>query len=441
MNIVGDKEKLKGMKRIEKALTQNDFLTGGLVNPDRKNAFERMMRGTNDMMNTADIEFTDTLSVKWDKQYLGRRVLEVGTEATTFTAYNEPDFGQGTTTLQKLSGGYEISYEALLQNIEKKDYQANLTRDFMEKAATDISDLAVNGDTASSTPFYAKIDGFYKLSDAGYIMDQKGNTINRNMFHAGFRALPKEVRRKKSQLRWYMNTLLETDWREQYGNRATVGGDASTRGVTISPDGIPFSTCDEIGDDISVGYTSATYGEQIGTVYDTFVLTSGVNDAITVDITIDGAASGDTALLAGTGVFTAPALAAALNAKCVLAGVAEVFSARDGKLVIRSTKTGSTQAVKVTAVAASMYTAVGFTAQTDTGTDASAAGTIDRGTYAWLTLPKNFKVYMKEDFRTYVKYVQEDDIYRFNTHFFMNVRLVDPTAIVRADNIRLLDYA
>jgi hypothetical protein len=440
MVIKGDKVKEAGMRKIEKALTANDFLSGGLANADRKNQFERYLRGTNDMMSVAKIEFTDTLRVTHDKQYIGRRVLEAGTEATTFTDIKEPDYDTGTTTLAKVSGGYTISYESLLENIEKKEYQPRLTADFMQKAAYDISDLAVNGDTGSADTFYQKINGFYKRADNGYIIDANGNTISRDVFYAGFRGLPKEVRRKKSQLRWFTNTLLQTDWREVYGDRATMGGDAATTGMTFSPDGIPIVTCDEMADDLSVGYTSATFGEHTGTVYGPFKITTGSNDAITLNQTIAGAASGNTALVATAGTYTAPELANHLNTLAVAGGLTACFSAVDGKIRVRTTATGATESIEVVAVANSMYTTIGFTAAAYTGAAASAAGTVNRGTYAMLTMPENLVIYLKEEFRTYVAYQPRDDVYEFTTHFFLNTRIVDPTAIVRVDNIRLLDY-
>jgi len=440
MHIDTDRVKESGRRRIEKALTASDFLNGGLANADRKNAFERYLRGTNDMMSLADIEFTQTKRVQYDKEFIGRRFLESGTEATTFTDIKEPDYNDGTITLQKFTGAYTISYEALVENIEKKEYQPRLTASYMEKAAYDMSDMAVNGDTGSADTFYQKFNGFGVLADSSYVIDTEGANISRNLFYQGFRALPKEVRRKKSQLRWFGNTLLQTDWREVYGDRATMQGDASTLGQTFSPDGIQLLTCDEIPDTETVPFTSAKYGEHIGTVYGPFVIATGSNDAITVDQTIDGAASGNTALVATAGTYTAPELAAHLNGLAVTAGLEAFCAAKDGKLVARTTKTGATQTIEIVAVANSMYTTVGFTAAAYAGAAASAAGEVDRGTYALLTMPENFKIYILEDFRTYWEYVPRDDTYEFTTHFFMNVRLKDYTACVKLDKIRLLDY-
>ena len=430
-----------GEARINKALESSDFSSqGGLKNADRTNVFESYLRGTNDMMGIADIEFTNTLRKQYDKEFIGRRFLEPGTEATTFTDVKEPDYKTGTVTLQKFTGADTVTYESLVENIEGKGYLAKLHAKNMRKAANDLSDVAVNGDTTSGTPFYAKFDGFAKLADNGYVVDAEGSNIKRNIFYQGFRALPKEVIRNKSSLKWFTNTLLQTDWREVYGDRATMGGDAATMGVTYSPDAIPLVTCDEIDSNIAVGYTSATYGEHIGTVYDTFVIVAGSNAAITLNQTIDGAASGNTALTATAGTYTAPEFANHLNTVAVAGGLTACFFARDGKLTVSTTKSGATQSIEVVAVANSMYTTVGFTAATYSGAAASAAGSINRGTYALLTLPSNLKIYIYEQFRNYTEYVPRTDEYEFTTHIFANVRIVDPTAIAKVKNIRLLDY-
>jgi len=443
MNLNTEKSRESGRARIEKQLLAADFVNGGLATPDRKKRFETHLRGTNDMMGLADIQFTaaGVMRVTVDKEYLGRDVLGVGTENVAFAGITEPDYSHSDVQLHKMTGGFDISYEAMLENLESKNYVAGLTDRFMEKAAYSVSDWMVNANTVSgATPKDLLTDGFHALSDSAYILDAQGSEISRNLFHAGFGALPKEARRRKSQLKWFANTLLQNNWVEVYGDRATVGGDTATRGQVISPDGIPFVICDEIADNIAVGYTAAIFGAHVGTAFDTFVLTAANNAFTLTTIVAGGPPVGPSALVVTPGTYTAPELANALNVLAVAAGNPAVFSALDGKLKVRTTVTGVTSSVAVVAVANSMYATVGMTAAVYPGAAASTTGSINQGTYMWLTMPANFRVYISEEFRTYWEYVPRRDAYMFTTHVIAEPYLVDPTAMVRVENIRLKNY-
>lgn len=440
MNIKTDKQKITLKAKIEKALTSSDFLNGGLHDADRTNKFETYIRGTSDMMALADIEFLSTLRANFDQEYLGRKVLRAGVaEATTFSDVTEPEYGKSSLTLKKFTGGYDVSWETMVENIEKKDYQAKLTAIFMEKCAKDLGDIAVNSDTASGTPVLNQFDGWAKLANGGYIVDAGGNTISRNVFYNGYRELPVEVAKRRSDLRWYANTLLQTDWREVYGDRATMGGDSATMGSMISPDGIRIATCDEFARDLSVGYTSATYGKQMGSLQDAFVLTT-ITNAITITTIIDGGAPNTDTLTMTAGTYTAPELANALNVASVAVANAAVFGAYDGKLYVQTTKSGAGQSVEVVAVAHDMYTVVGFAPGTASGVAASAAGTINNGTFAILSIPNNFKFYMHDQFRSSYEFVNRDDAYQFTTQMYGNCRIKDTSALTKVTNIRLMNY-
>lgn len=443
MNVNTEKTKLAGRAKIEKQLLSTTFLTeGGLAEADRKNRFETHLRGTNDMMSVADIQFTraGVLRVQTDQEYLGRRVIGVGAENVPFAATTRPQYGGRTANLVKLSAGMDVSYESMLENIESKGYIPGLIDRFMQKAALDISEWVVNADTASADPVLALADGFGVLTDDSYILDAQGSEIGRDIFHAGFRALPKEMRRRKNQLRWFANTLLMNNWVETYGDRATIGGDSATRGQVISPDGIPFVNCDEIADDLNVLFTAATYGKHVGTVYDPFVITAANSD-IDLDAEVAGGGLlGPQNLTVAAGTYTAPELANALNIQAVAAGLPAVFHAYDGRLGVRTTLRGAGNRVVIAAGAANMLPTVGMTADTYPGAAAAADGVIAGGTYAMLTTPANFRVYISEDFRTTWEYQARPDRYEFTMHFYSVPYLVEPASLVKVTNLRLRDY-
>lgn len=438
-----EKQQVKWRERIEKALITNDFLNGGRLDPVRQQRFENLIRGTNDMMSNADLRFVDRLRVTVDEEHFGRHVLRAGVGEATAPGIpadlRKPAFNRRAANLQKVSGFMNVSFEALVENIDQPDYDAKLVDRFMQKAANDISYVAVNGNTGSGDPLLSALDGFYPLSDNAYVYDAEGAVISKRLFHGAFRALPKEVRRRKDQLKFVANTLLQDNWVDVYGDRATVGGDAATRGEVVSPNGIRFMTCDEIDSDISVGYTAATYGKHVGTVYDLFTFTAA-NNIFRLQVTVAGVVGANITLTIPVGAYTAPELAAELNAQMVTAGEPEVFYAVDGRLYVRTVNTGVNDAVLLIANANSAYATLGMTVANYPGAAAAAGGAINNGTYMWLTMPENFRVYLLDNVRTSWGYQPRSDMYEFTLHYYLAPHIVDYASMVRVDNVRLIDY-
>ena len=167
MDIKTSKIKRRWKERVEKALVTSDFINGGQLNPKQQKRFEDRLRGVSDMTKHADIKFVDQMSGIIDRQHLGRPVLMGATEYTTFTEIKEPSYSKGSYALKKLVGGFDVSYEAMIENIEKKNYKSHLIDIFMGEAVSDISNVSVNGDTGSADPLLSQMNGFYKQSDYG----------------------------------------------------------------------------------------------------------------------------------------------------------------------------------------------------------------------------------------------------------------------------------
>lgn len=428
-----------GHKRIQKALETSDFLNGGRLNPMQEKKYQQYIRTTTDFMANADIRFTDRLQGKIDKLYMKDRVLEAASEATTFTNVVEPSFGKEDYNLVKFRGGFEVSYEFMLENIETDGIKSTLMDLFLKQAASDLSDVMVNGDTSSGDPFYAALDGFRVQSGNGNIFDAEGSEIKRPLFYAAYRTMPAQYRRRKNDMRWYMNNVLKLDWEETLGYRADSLGVNAFAGRVEAPAGISILTCDEIPSDLSVATAAATPAMATGTVSDPFTI-AATNNALTIAITIDGVVGADRALTLTAGVYTAQTMAAAFNAQLLALGEPEIFGTDGwGHIVIKTKKAGATQAWETKVVANSIYTTIGITAALRTGS-AAGANTITEGTYLWLTRPDNFRVYVHNQFRSYWKYVEESDTYKFIIYQFAEPILMNEAGIVTVTNVKLKDY-
>ena len=121
-------EKQNDVKRVNKALETSSFLDGGRLDAAQEKTYQEFIRGTNDMMGAVDLRFTDRLRGKIDKMFFGRNVLQAGTENTNFTGLVDPDFKDDDYVLKKLTGGFNISYETMVENIEQDNFSYSWNR-------------------------------------------------------------------------------------------------------------------------------------------------------------------------------------------------------------------------------------------------------------------------------------------------------------------------
>jgi len=110
--------------------------------------------------NTAELE----------KLHVGERVIRAAAQANdTFNNANVA-FTKVEITTKKIRLDWEVSTEALEDNIEGAGLEDHLVRTMTRAFANDIEDLAINGDTAatgSASAFLNILDGFYKKEYSG----------------------------------------------------------------------------------------------------------------------------------------------------------------------------------------------------------------------------------------------------------------------------------
>ncbi|MFP9167082.1 phage major capsid protein, partial [Enterococcus faecalis] len=69
-----------------------------------------------------------------------------------------------------------ITYDTLENNIEKDGLQNTIMQMIAERAAVDIEELLVNGDTSSSDSYLAQLDGIRKQATS-HIVDAAGEEL------------------------------------------------------------------------------------------------------------------------------------------------------------------------------------------------------------------------------------------------------------------------
>lgn len=149
-----------------------------------------------------------------------------------------------------------MTYDSIENNIEKDGIQQTIMQMLAERAAVDIEELIVNGDTTSSDPFLAQMDGVRKQA-VSHIVDANGAEISRQMFKQAYKAMPSKYLRVPQDFRFYTSPSLEVEWKDQVANRQTTLGDAVIQGGLSSAFGVPvkglanMQPYDEAGTDVS----------------------------------------------------------------------------------------------------------------------------------------------------------------------------------------------
>lgn len=92
-----------------------------------------------------------------------------------------------------------------------------------ERAAVDIEELIVNGDTSSSDPFLAQINGIRKQA-ASHIVDAAGEELSRQIFKRGYKAVPPKYLRIPQEFRFYTSPGIEVEWKDRVADRQTSLG-------------------------------------------------------------------------------------------------------------------------------------------------------------------------------------------------------------------------
>ena len=98
-----------------------------------------------------------------------------------------------------------------------------------ERAALDLEELALLGNTGSTDPFLTLKDGFL-LQTTSNVVDAAGASIHKGIFKAGVKAMPDQYLRNRAAMRHMISIDNETEYRDTFANRETALGDASLQG-------------------------------------------------------------------------------------------------------------------------------------------------------------------------------------------------------------------
>lgn len=169
-------------------------------------------------------------TVELDRISVGERLVRLATEAVDDGVNPAVAFTKVSLGTVKLRLDWELSSESLEDGLEGDALEDHIARLMAAQAASDLEDLAINGDTIGhkNDSLLKSFDGWRKrLFYGGHVLDASSitlpdgsadNTLHRGVFNAALRAMPRKYMGRRGGLRFLTATGLIQDfmYRQQF---------------------------------------------------------------------------------------------------------------------------------------------------------------------------------------------------------------------------------
>jgi hypothetical protein len=233
---------------IRKAdIALSDLATAGRLNPQQADSFVRTLIDQPTLLKQVRTVTMASPTMKINKIGFGSRILApaaqtvgAGDDHTArYATATKPDLSQVELNTKEVIAEVHIPYEVLEDNIEGGNpsvaMQAGaggLHQTIVDligaRAALDLEELGIQGDTSSGDAYLAMQNGFLKLATANNVA--AGGPISKDVIKAGINTMPTRYLRNRAQLVNFVSVQNETEMRDVYGSRQTALGDAQLQG-------------------------------------------------------------------------------------------------------------------------------------------------------------------------------------------------------------------
>ena len=441
---------------VEKSIQTSDMLSGGLLNPLQQSQFITLVKKFSVLLPQSRFIRMPRPLMDIDKLWVGEPVTESVDEATDTGNLSRAKFQRITLAAKKVRSAWNITTEVLQGNIEQNDFEQTVMNTMVERIATDLEHLAINGNTTTvgATPearLLRRLDGWATQTDAAHILDVKGASIQKGIFSEAKRKMPKQYKHD-SGLRWLVGDAIAVDWADVVSDRGTILGDAALQGAEMAPLGTAMVRVPLIPDDAPITVSSASAAQVTGAEFGPFIIGAS-ND--TLKFNVNGA--GDLTITLPHGTLNSVQIAKAINDAFVasgLYGLAYADFASDNRMdQIRlenpNTGAANTIVIRPVVVAQQAYTTLGLRpapapADTDVpmanvtiaGADTGTVHQVAEGSYMWLANPKNFVWGILDGTRIFTEFNKNTDQIESIVYNQVDAQVENLDAIVKVKNIR-----
>jgi hypothetical protein len=155
----------------------------------------------------------------------------------------------------KVKAEIQIPYDVLEDNIERGGLENTIMEQITERASLDLEELVILGDEdlVLTDPYLGLYDGLL-VQSTSHVVDYTDEMpeITKDVFKAGYKAMPNKYLRNRTLMRYYTSPDVETEYADYLANRQTALGDTRITSNFIgalNPYGVPIQTCALMPDD------------------------------------------------------------------------------------------------------------------------------------------------------------------------------------------------
>ena len=227
---------------LEKAVETTDLANGGLLNNQQTDRFIDLVVDQAEMLREARVVRMRAPVMELDKIATTGRVSQLKSEGVAPTTLAAPAFSKVTLSSVEVITPFEITFEALEDSIEQGNLEETIIEAMSRQTATDLEELAIQGDTGSSDAFLVGLNGWHKLAlGGGHEVDLAGAALSQAGLGAMYKALPDQYKRNQGELRFYFAPSGVQEWHDSFADRPTPLGDVTlASGVAPPYMGVPM---------------------------------------------------------------------------------------------------------------------------------------------------------------------------------------------------------
>lgn len=231
---------------------------GGYMLPEQADKFIKEVQVQPTILRDARVLTMTKPKQQFSRWGFGSRILRKGVEGTELSAADrtKPDFAPISLTTSEVIAEVDLTYDQIEENIQggninarggsrtegavNSTFKDDLVRMMAERAALDLEELGLYGDTTNiGDDFLTMLDGWMVQANT-HIVDHLAAPVDKSLFKAGLKVLPKQYHRNLSVLRNYMSVAQELEYRDSLANRDTSLGDSVIEGFRgVAAYGVP----------------------------------------------------------------------------------------------------------------------------------------------------------------------------------------------------------
>lgn len=230
------------LRKADMALA--DLATAGSLNPEQAAQFVRKLRTSPTMLNACRVVGMKSTTKKINKIGFGSRILRPAVSSTALSSGDrvKPGLEQVLLETDEVIAEVHLPYDVLEDNIEGGNVGGAMQQAagglhqtivdlIAERAALDLEELGLLGDSASGDTYLALTDGWLKRANSN-VVAAGSVPISKDVLKAAVKAMPDQYLRNRAQIKHWVSVDNETELRDTYAARNTALGDAMLQGTS-----------------------------------------------------------------------------------------------------------------------------------------------------------------------------------------------------------------